>query len=310
MENEERALQTESRVLPSLDIEQAPEEVLRAASDAAKALQRVVAGKKNPVIFNKEQYLEFEDWQTLGKFYGVVVRIVKTTFIEFGAIQGWEATAEAVHVATGRIISSADAMCLNDEEKWRSRTKYEWHYVKKSGGTSVEDPGREEIIWEKGTDGKSRPRKVKVHVGEETVPMFQLRSMCQTRAGSKCLRNCFAWVAVLAGYKPTPAEEMDGVFRDKTPTPETSPEAEAVEAEFKDLEEGKKPETKTEAKTDTSEMTEPEKEKADLLLFFESEMAPTPYKNLLAALQGKVGVKESLLNQLIYLREKKKEWKK
>jgi hypothetical protein len=32
--------------------------------------------------------------------------------------------------------------------------------------------------------------------------------MAQTRAGSKALRNALAWVVVLAGYKPTPAEEM------------------------------------------------------------------------------------------------------
>jgi len=35
-----------------------------------------------------------------------------------------------------------------------------------------------------------------------------LSSMAQTRAGAKALRNRFAWVVVLAGYRPTPAEEM------------------------------------------------------------------------------------------------------
>ncbi len=42
-------------------------------------------------------------------------------------------------------------------------------------------------------------------------PLFQLLSMAQTRAGSKSLRMAFGWVAELAGYKSTPAEEMDGV---------------------------------------------------------------------------------------------------
>ncbi len=41
-------------------------------------------------------------------------------------------------------------------------------------------------------------------------PLFQLKSMAQTRACSKALRNVFAWVAVLAGFDPTPAEEMTG----------------------------------------------------------------------------------------------------
>lgn len=37
---------------------------------------------------------------------------------------------------------------------------------------------------------------------------FALRSMAQTRACSKALRNAFGWVAELAGYSATPAEEM------------------------------------------------------------------------------------------------------
>jgi hypothetical protein len=41
-------------------------------------------------------------------------------------------------------------------------------------------------------------------------PEFQLRSMAQTRASAKALRNVLAWVVVMAGLKPTPAEEMDG----------------------------------------------------------------------------------------------------
>lgn len=42
-------------------------------------------------------------------------------------------------------------------------------------------------------------------------PRFQLRSMAQTRACSKALRNCLAFIAVLANYEPTPAEEMDDI---------------------------------------------------------------------------------------------------
>ena len=42
----------------------------------------------------------------------------------------------------------------------------------------------------------------------EDKPRFQLRSMAQTRACAKALRNCLAFIAVLAKYEPTPAEEM------------------------------------------------------------------------------------------------------
>ena len=42
----------------------------------------------------------------------------------------------------------------------------------------------------------------------EKKPMFQLRSMAQTRAASKACRMVFSWVVVLAGYSATPFEEM------------------------------------------------------------------------------------------------------
>lgn len=42
----------------------------------------------------------------------------------------------------------------------------------------------------------------------KSKPAFQLKSMAQTRACAKALRNVFAWVVVLAGVEPIPAEEM------------------------------------------------------------------------------------------------------
>lgn len=44
---------------------------------------------------------------------------------------------------------------------------------------------------------------------------FAIKSMAQTRAAAKALRNGFGWVAELAGYSATPAEEVDGIKEDK-----------------------------------------------------------------------------------------------
>lgn len=41
-------------------------------------------------------------------------------------------------------------------------------------------------------------------------PTFQLASMAQTRAGAKSLRQLLSFVVALAGYSPTPLEEMTG----------------------------------------------------------------------------------------------------
>ena len=157
-------------IQPSFDLamRRAPELVLEEATRAAKALQDVISRKARPVRFNGEQYLEFEDWMTVGRFYGITAKVTRTAPVDFGDVRGFEATAVAINTNTGEEVSAADSMCLNDEPNWKSK------------------------------------------------PLFQLRSMAQTRACSKCLRNVLAWVVVLAGYRPTPAEEMDGVFQQRT----------------------------------------------------------------------------------------------
>jgi len=140
-----------------------PEVELQDAQRAARALRNVIERKERPVRFNGEIYLEFEDWQMVGRFYGITAKVVSTAPVEFGDARGWEARAVALHAATGVEISAAESMCLNDEPNWRNK------------------------------------------------PLFQLRSQAQTRACSKVLRNVLSWVVVLAGYRPTPAEELEGV---------------------------------------------------------------------------------------------------
>ena len=160
-----------------VSITRAPEEQLSEAQAAAKALMSVVSKKAKPVRFNGETYLEYEDWQTVGKFYGLSARVTGSKYIEVGTAKGYEASAELVHVPTGQVVSSADAMCLNDEPNWMRK------------------------------------------------PLFQLRSMAQTRACAKAFRNAVSWVVVLAGYKPTPAEEMDGVIAEaqrQAPAPKSA----------------------------------------------------------------------------------------
>ena len=154
-----------------------PSEVLAQAKEAATALKGVISAKQKPVIINGEQYLEFEDWQTVGRFYGVTAKVTSTSVIDIGGVQGFEARAVVIRNADGMELSAADAMCLNDETNWKSR------------------------------------------------PLFMLRSMAQTRACAKALRNVLAWVVVLAGYRPTPAEEMQGVEGKKPPLQEPQKKA-------------------------------------------------------------------------------------
>ena len=159
-----------------------PDIVLENARTAARALADVISKKKKPVIMNGEQYLEFDDWQTVGQFYGYTVKTGEAILVEIDGVKGAKAQADLIDVKTGMYLGGAEAYCMRDEDHWNTRPKYEWQ-----------------------GEGNNRKR---VKVGDEVVPWFQLASMAQTRAGSKALRNRLAWVVVLAGYRATPADEM------------------------------------------------------------------------------------------------------
>jgi|SRR3989304_6460705 len=136
-----------------------PDKQLEFGRKCASALMQVVSNKPKKVMINGEQYLEYEDWQTLGRFFGITVGTDWTKeVLREGKLVGYE--AKAVVLRNTEIISSAEAMCLRSEKNWANRDE------------------------------------------------FALRSMAQTRACAKALRNVLAWVAVLAGVKPTPVEEM------------------------------------------------------------------------------------------------------
>jgi len=147
--------------------EQVPKEVVLAGRAAATELTAIVSSREKKLILGDKQYLFFEDWQTIGKFYGVTAKIISTEELkEDDKLVGF--LAHAVAVVQDHEISAADGECTRDEANWREK------------------------------------------------PRFQLRSMAQTRACAKALRNCLGWVAVLADYEPTPAEELDGQPVDKT----------------------------------------------------------------------------------------------
>jgi hypothetical protein len=158
----------------ALPMTSSPEMVLDFAHRAAKALTAVVNSKPKKCIINGEQFISFEDWQTIARFYNTSIGVSWTrSVIKKDSIFGYE--ARAVAYKDGNIISSAEASCSREEKAWANK------------------------------------------------PTFQIKSMSQTRAMAKCLRSVFGWVVVLAGYKPTPAEEIiDTVPSQETVAPKES----------------------------------------------------------------------------------------
>jgi len=163
--------------IATLTLREVPADTLAAAHRAAVALQDVIRRKAKPVMFGGEQYLEFEDWQTVGRFYGVTSKAVSVDPITIGGVHGFKAVAVA-QLVDGRAISRAESLCMSDEANWAHK------------------------------------------------PLYQLASMAQTRACAKSLRNVLAWVVVLAGYRATPAEELQGTaVPTRKPQPAVRPAA-------------------------------------------------------------------------------------
>ena len=140
-----------------------PNQQIEFGRQCAKALVDIINSKPKKVIIKGEQYLEYEDWQTIARFFNTTVGTESTNMIlKNGKFSGYQATA-VVYNQAGIKIGGAEASCFVEEMNWGNK------------------------------------------------PEFQLKSMAQTRACAKALRNIFGWVVVLAGYKATPSEEMTDI---------------------------------------------------------------------------------------------------
>lgn len=161
-----------------------PAKQIEQAEKACKALMEIVKKRELYIKIGKATHLKVEAWLLLGHFFGVTPRVVSVFSVtdDMTGHSGFEATVEAVHLQSGRVIGQAIARCLNNEENWGMRPKY-------------------------AGNGDARHK-----VGEVATPSFQLESMAQTRATSKALSSVLRWVVILGGgnVEGTPAEEMTG----------------------------------------------------------------------------------------------------
>lgn len=151
-----------------------PEADIQRGQRAAKALLKLVKLTK-PLKLGGKDYLYFEHWITIARFFNATVGIESTTKTS----TGWE--AKAIVYQNGQIIGSAEASCNNDEQNWKNK------------------------------------------------PDFQRKSMAQTRAASKALRQIFGYIPVLAGIEATPAEELEAPQTLKSAI--TAPKARPVDME-------------------------------------------------------------------------------
>lgn len=157
-----------------------PDTVIAEAKAVATALRRQADELGLYKQIGDSKHLLIEGWLLVGHMFRVTPRVRETNFLDFGSVRGFEAVAEAVHVPSGSVVGQASAMCLNDEDRWDVRPKYDY------------------------VNGK------RTLVGTTPVPLQQIRSMAQTRACSKVMSTVFKHIAKMGGFAGTPAEEMRG----------------------------------------------------------------------------------------------------
>jgi hypothetical protein len=180
-----------------------PEAALQQMTLVARTLADVVRQQNLVVKIGQSEHVRVEGWSFLGSLLGVfpVVTWTRPFVADDGNCIGWEARVEA-RTRQGEVVGAAESECL--------RSEADWSY------TPVSKYGK-----------PLKPRDD-----------YALRSMAQTRAVSKALRLPLGFVMQLAGFNPTPAEEMvaptvdmydpDIPFGD-APQPEHQPPASAAQ---------------------------------------------------------------------------------
>jgi hypothetical protein len=143
---------------------------------------RVKRGEKPWIVkIGDGQHARIEAWQYIGQRAGVTTRWVASHDVRHpktGEYEGCSSTMEAILIATGQPITSAQCDCYADEVQKK----------KKGGG-----------LFKRWLDPEGKPNRQAI------------KGMSQTRAASRALAAALRFLVEMAGYDGTPAEEMDGV---------------------------------------------------------------------------------------------------
>ena len=139
---------------------------------ALNELRLIVRNRPNPVIINNKRYLEFCDWQILGAFFGITPYVVETR--EITRPKRGELSDMTVLEVIGFVA--------------RAEARQNGNVLSAAEAECMMD----EPNWRK-------------------KPRFQVRSMAETRACARVLRQCLQWVVKLPDEKggtPPPAENF------------------------------------------------------------------------------------------------------
>lgn len=96
-----------------------PTAVVERASGVATALAKVINERELTSRISGKDHVQVEGWTLLGSMLGVFAEIEWTRPLD----NGWEARAVA-RTLTGNVVGAAEAMCTNNEGRWRRADPY------------------------------------------------------------------------------------------------------------------------------------------------------------------------------------------
>jgi hypothetical protein len=102
-----------------------PEVATTEAKEAGVQLLKLLDNKPKKVVINGKRHIEFEDWVTLGNFYGVTVKTGEPEPVEIFGAKGFQASAEVLRVDDGIVIGGASAYCLDNERNWKGKDYFQ-----------------------------------------------------------------------------------------------------------------------------------------------------------------------------------------
>jgi hypothetical protein len=184
---------------------QEPDEVLAKAARIADSLKKLIEDQKLYAdVGGDKKHVEVNGWQALGTL--------------LGALGG-----EALHAETVWTKRVLDPDGQPVRHQYTALVKR--HYSKAQGGglkseTTYEVEG---FDWEACVEirtaagvvvGRAEAMCSRAEESWAKSADYAVRSMAETRAESRGYRRAAGWLVAIAGYNPTPAEEMQGVKRD------------------------------------------------------------------------------------------------
>jgi hypothetical protein len=111
----------ETQLPMTVQLSTVPSKATDDARIAAVYLKKLLDNKKKKVVINGKRHIEFEDWITLGNYYGIDVRTGDAEPVEVHGIKGAKAKAEVIRIDDGTVIGGAEAYCLADEKNWKNK---------------------------------------------------------------------------------------------------------------------------------------------------------------------------------------------